>query len=267
MSRLARIGLVLPGLALAAPPHLWADPPDSTPPQANATMSSVHSYRAGLFRKRHLCPDCQRAELLAQGIQVPPPPATPRGVVMQSEPCPRCEEAARAAASAPVAASAMTAAMPPISARPSGPAPAATAGNPPGSAVVGAASAPGYAVSGPMAPTAQPTPIGVVQADYSRMAPPTAARPAAREGPSGGMTNDALRNGSMTPQLPPPTTAVTGPPSRSPNILGHMLGLTALGRGRREAWERRRRENHASLSYDPPNQQVTELPASMVYGR
>ncbi|MBV8265892.1 MAG: hypothetical protein JO252_06060, partial [Planctomycetaceae bacterium] len=55
MSRLARIGLVLPGLALAAPPHLWADPPDSTPPQANATMSSVHSYRAGLFRKRHLC--------------------------------------------------------------------------------------------------------------------------------------------------------------------------------------------------------------------
>jgi hypothetical protein len=252
MSRLARIGLVLLGLALAVPPHLWADPPDSTPPRADAKKSSVHSHRAGRFRTRHLCPDCQRAELLAQGIQVPPPPATPRDVVMQSEPCPRCEEAAMAAASAPGAA----AAMPPVPARLSGPAMAATAGNPPG-----------YAVTVPMAPTAQPTPIGVVQANYSRMAPPTAARPAAHGGPSGGMTHDAMRNGTMTPRTPPPATAVTGPPSRSPNILGHMLGLTALGRGQREAWERRRRESHASLSYDPPNQQVTELPASMVFGR
>jgi hypothetical protein len=263
MSRLARIGLVLLGPALAAPPHLWAAPPDSTPPQANAKKSSVHSHRAGWFRKRHLCPDCQRAELLAQGIQVPPPPATPRGVVMRSEPCPRCEEAAMAAASAPGAA----AAMPPIPARSSGPAMAATAGNPPGYAVVGAASAPGYAVTVPMAPTAQPTPIGVVQANYSRMAPPTAAHPAAPGGPAGEMTHDAMRNGPMTPQVPPPVTAVTGPPSRSPNILGHMLGLTALGRRQREAWERRRRESHASLSYDPPNQQVTDLPASMVFGR
>ena len=216
MRCLARIGLALFGWALAAPSALWADPP-------------ARQHRTGLFRSQHLCPECQRAQLRAQGIEVPPPPSLPRGILVRNETCTQCQ--GRAMASGPMMAS--------------GPVMVADRSN-----------APGYAVVGGMVATAEPSPIGVTQANYATVAPP-----------SGGASDAARRPARVMPQLPPPPTPITSPPARSPHILGHMFGLTSLGREQREAWERRRRESHASISYDPQYQQITDLPASMVYGR
>jgi hypothetical protein len=52
-----------------------------------------------------------------------------------------------------------------------------------------------------------------------------------------------------------------------PHIISHLFGLDAIGRRGREERERRNREKHASISYQPHTGPVTELPASLVYGR
>jgi hypothetical protein len=52
-----------------------------------------------------------------------------------------------------------------------------------------------------------------------------------------------------------------------PHVLTHLFGLDALGRRGREERQRRDRETHAAISYQPQNEPITELPASMVYGR
>ncbi len=66
MHLLARTGLALLGLALAAPVAVWADPP------ASADSSNPHQHRRGLFGKQKPCAECQRAKLQAQGINIPP---------------------------------------------------------------------------------------------------------------------------------------------------------------------------------------------------
>ena len=53
-----------------------------------------------------------------------------------------------------------------------------------------------------------------------------------------------------------------------PHILTHIFGLDAIGRHSREANDRRSREKHASIPYQPMSEQkVDDLPAKMVYGR
>jgi hypothetical protein len=45
-----------------------------------------------------------------------------------------------------------------------------------------------------------------------------------------------------------------------------LLGLPKFGQIRR-ALEDKEREQHAAISYDQPGAKVSELPASMVYGK
>jgi hypothetical protein len=120
-------------------------------------------------------------------------------------------------------------------------------GEVPGHAVVGEF-APGYAVVGGMVPGADPSPIGVATAG------PAAA------GGRGPYDRSVMPASVASDPLSPPG-------HNRPHVIGHLFGVTALGRDWRESRERRERESHASIPYGAPNQQVTELPAAMVYGR
>jgi len=123
MRRLARIGLATLGLTVAAPDAVWAGQPVTT-----TTGATKHKHPRTLFGKEKLCVECQRAQLQAQGINMPAPPPLPQGVVMEGGQCTTCQTA-------------------------------------PGTAVVNGDSVPGYAVVGdPMMEGAGPAPIGVVQA-------------------------------------------------------------------------------------------------------
>jgi hypothetical protein len=217
MQFLARAGLAVVGLALAAPVAAWADPP--------ASPSSPHKHRRGLFGKERLCAECQRAKLQAQGINIPPPPALPTGtVVTEGEVCTTCQASAGQ--------------------------PMIVEGAAPGYAVVGGDSAPGYAVVGGQGPTADPSPIGMVQARPNRAPgqPATADR-----------------------SVMPVSTAAPEPVrplgSNRPHILSHLFGVSAIGRDFREERQRRKGQEHASIRYDEQPQKVTELPASTVYGK
>jgi hypothetical protein len=65
----------------------------------------------------------------------------------------------------------------------------------------------------------------------------------------------------------PAQTALAGPSAGRPHIISHLLGYGGLARHHREVREDKQREAHAAISYNPPNQQVNELPASVVYGK
>jgi hypothetical protein len=66
--------------------------------------------------------------------------------------------------------------------------------------------------------------------------------------------------------IPPAQVALQGPGSNRPHIIGHLFGFPQFGKIRRER-EDKQREKHASIAYDQPGAKVTELPASMVYGK
>jgi hypothetical protein len=221
MRLIVRMGLAVLGLAVAAPHVVWADPPASA-----ANQPPGHTHRKGLFRRTKHCPECQRAKLQAQGINMPAPPPLPQGVVVEGGSCPTC-----VAGGGQVV---MT-----------------QDGSAPGYTVVGGqGSAPGYAVVGGEGPTSEPMPIGAVAA---RGAHPAAGRP--------GMADPSV----MPTSIPSPPEPVRPAGHNRPNVLGHLFGVTALGRHQREETERRRREKHASIHYDQQSDKVTELPASVVY--
>jgi hypothetical protein len=293
MRCLTRMGLGLVGLALVAPTATWADPPASNPPAGKKTRA-----KSSLFRKAHLCAQCQWSDLRAKGINVPPPPPMPRGGLMTSENvCDRCGSAT-GTYSVPPLVSPAAPAPPPVAARPmSGPgytsaapggtgasggtcvaceaaasgAPVTVAGATPGRAVAGG-EVPGYAVISGSVPSSEPAPIGMVQGRYAYQNPAAAAagpaRPMAggRPGPGPGATGP----GSSDPSVMPSSYAADPyvPHGRSrPHIIQHLFGLDALGQRKRQENERRERENHAAISYQPQNATVTELPTDMVYGR
>jgi hypothetical protein len=140
----------------------------------------------------------------------------------------------------------------------------------PGHAVVGG-DMPGYAAVSGTIPMAEPMPIGMVQGRYAYQNPGAAVGPNALPMPGGQPGAGAGRPGLNDPSVMPSSFAadpyVSGRSGR-PHILSHLFGLDAIGRGRREDRERRERENHAAISYQPQGQQpVVELPSSMVYGR
>lgn len=222
----ARMGLAVLGLAVAAPHAVWADPPASV-----ASQPPGHVHRKGLFGRTKNCPECQRAKLQAQGINMPAPPPLPQGVVM--------EGGAVAGASCPTCVAG------------GGQVVMIQDGSAPGYAVVGGpGGAPGYAVVGGEGPTGDPLPIGAVA---SRGAYPPAGRP--------GVADPSV----MPTSIPAPPEPVRPPGHNHPQIIGHMFGLTGIGRHQREESERRRREKHASIHYDQQTDKVTELPASVVY--
>lgn len=123
----------------------------------------------------------------------------------------------------------------------------------PGMAVVNGDVAPGYAVVGdPMMLGEGPAPIGVVQA---RLGGPMA--------PGAALTDRAV----MPTSIPPAADPVPPAGSNRPHVISHVLGLSAIGRDRREEAQRRSGQKHASIRYSNEEQRVTELPASKVYGR
>jgi hypothetical protein len=66
--------------------------------------------------------------------------------------------------------------------------------------------------------------------------------------------------------LPPAQVALAGPGHDRPHVIGHLLGFPKFGQHRRER-EEKAREKHASIAYGQSSANVTELPASLVYGK
>jgi hypothetical protein len=130
-----------------------------------------------------------------------------------------------------------------------------------------AGEAPGIAMLGPGTTSIvspEPAPIGVVQASYR----PGGAGPLA---PSAAMMGYGARPG-MVPgypvgAVPPPQTAYLGS-HRRPSVLGHLFGLDSrVSWG--EAHRARLMSAHAATRVGNPAAlaPITELPASVVYGR
>ena len=72
---------------------------------------------------------------------------------------------------------------------------------------------------------------------------------------------------SVTPtSIPPAQVAMQGPGHDRPHIISHLLGLPKFGQIRRDR-EQKERDKHAAIAYGDQGAKVTELPASMVYGK
>ncbi len=237
---------------------------------ARPAAAAKHEHK-GLLGRRS-CTECQRAKALARdGISVPPPPsalppgAVPAGAGHQhghahvaaaapgSTGCASCEADAAAMGGTIVPGS--------IVVSDSRIDPQA-----PGRAVVGgegealAAEFPaGRAVSG----GAAPEPVGVARASQGNFTPVAGAMAA---GPQAGPRDPSVTPTSMIPAQ----TAIGGTTARSPRILTHLLDLpdlTRIGRDARARRDRADRSSHASISYQDGVGPVTELPASVVFGK
>jgi len=161
---------------------------------------------------------------------------------------------------------------------------AVVGGETPGYAVNGVATS-GYAIIGGTIPIAEPAPVGVVRGRYAYQYPnagmPMAGAPRPTgPGVPGGPAQPTMmaqrpargsRNSKTSDSAVLPTAFSNDPyvpdQHNRPHILSHMLGLDAIGHRSRVERERRERENHASIRYQPANEPVTDLPSTMVYGK
>jgi hypothetical protein len=286
MRSLTRMGLGLVGLALVAPTAIWADPPASNPSAGKKTRP-----KTSIFHRTHLCAQCQWSDLKARGINAPPPPPITQGGQMSpGSPCDRCGAVTLSHAlprSMPPQFAQVARAQPAMTALPAGMAaggaqcvaceavatgtPVTVAGGAaPGRAVVGG-SVPGYAVINESVPMSEPTPIGTIQGRYAFQNQGGPAARAAQPMPGGPQGLAGAGPKSSDPSVMPSSFAadpyVSNARSR-PHILQHLFGLDALNSHKREEAERRERETHAAISYQPQTSTVvTELPTEMVYGR
>jgi hypothetical protein len=106
-------------------------------------------------------------------------------------------------------------------------------------------SAPGYAVAG------GPEPVGVMRAGYQT---------------STGAPGHAVVGGDPSAFASPGPSFVGANSSRRPHVVAHLFGLPTPG----SMWEERKeqaRRSHAAIPYGPNGQPVTELPASVVFGK
>lgn len=122
-----------------------------------------------------------------------------------------------------------------------------------GTVVMAPGTSSGYAAVGGMV-TAEPTPVGVVQTNYR--ATPTGGAPGYAS--VGGMNHAAA--------VPPAGIPVGDPPRGRAHVLAHLFGLPTRGDWTQES-RARKRAAHAAIRYDDGVQKVTDLPASMVFGR
>lgn len=113
---------------------------------------------------------------------------------------------------------------------------------------------PGYAVMG-----GEPTPVGVVQASYQPAGAASSAPGHAVVGGTAAPGNPAAWAGSSMNVVAPPR-------HNRPHVLLHLFGLRDPDSPFAVAKERAR-EQHASMTYGSYNPNLTELPASVVYGR
>ncbi len=116
--------------------------------------------------------------------------------------------------------------------------------------------APGIAVVGDMMPGAEPEPVGM-----ATVHPHGTPMMVGRSRP-GGPLDPAV----MPSAMPPAQTALGTPGHERPHIIAHVFGLRSpgtLSRKRADA----ERQKHAAIAYGSNNLPVTELPASVVYGK
>jgi hypothetical protein len=206
--------------------------PQAAPMAMPAPAPQPHQHK-GLFARRH-CVECQRAAVQARdGVVVPPPPGYPGAPGMPVQ--------GGMIVGSPVMVQDPHAA---------------------GYAVVGPGvgqEMAGYAVVGGGMPGAEPTPIGMARATQAPWVDP---RMAAAPRPGAGPYDPAV----VPSSLPPGQVAMSGPGHDRPHVVSHVLRLPKVGRHWQERQDRRR-EQHASIAYGEKEQKVSELPASMVYGR
>lgn len=221
------------GTTGAAPPTMGA--PLAGPAPA---LASGNHHHHGLLGRRH-CVECQRARAKAvDGVDVPPPPGYPGAVTLAP---------GETLVSGPVVVSERVV--------------ASSDPHAPGYAVVGGPEgAPGDAGAHGGIPGAEPAPIGVATAGHRAPFDPRMA--AAMPRPGAGSYDPSV----MQSSVPAAPTPMSGPGHNRPHVIGHMLGLPKLGRHYQEH-QAKKREQHAAIAYGDPDQKVTELPASMVYGR
>ena len=228
MRMLARMCSTFTLVALAAPSVVSAQSMEPAPaPAQNVTVVHDHSL---LFGKRH-CVECQRAKALKKhGVNVPPPPALPGAVMTPGHSCAECGK--------PVMVMRDLGNGGALPALPAGY--ASTAGP-----------AAGYAMASDMPPGWEPMAIG-------SYAPHLAAAGAASAG-----------RGTQDPTVMP-TSMASDPVSphahNRPHIIKHLLGLDGFEH-ERAIKDDKAKEKHASISYGPTNQVVSDLPAKMVYGK
>ncbi len=258
MRSLARFGLGLFGLAIVVSPVVLADDGagpvvDAAAPQ-QAAQATGHHHK-GLFSWRH-CTECQRAMAKKRdGVDVPPPPSSIPTGVMAGQVVHNPGDAASCAAC-----QAGTVVTGPVTVVESYPAGHAVVGGP----VLAGNSPPGYAVVGNLGPAmagVDPAPVGVSGASQPSWNSPRMAQAGPR--PTVGAYDPSVMPSSMIPAQ----TALSSSSSGRPHILRHLFGVSEIGRLHREARQEQAREAHAAISYSPPNQQVNELPASLVYGK
>lgn len=241
MRQHTRMVAALVGVTLAVPAGVRAGHPSVTYNGKPAHAAHVHD---GMSHAEH-----QRAELMKQGVYIPPPPPLPGA-------CAPCE-AARASGGVVMMEPGTMVVQP----------------EPPGRAVVGA-EAPGPAGNGGrtemMASTGgEPMPVGVVRSSYAGAGQgagssgaidpmhgrgPAMGQPDMFHGPkaqSGPMAGPAPWGGQATPR---------------PRILGNLLGIPHPIRDMRQAREARVRDQHAQTTSGGTAGPVRELPASAVYG-
>lgn len=226
-------------------------------PAASAASTAGHNHK-GLMGWRH-CVECQRARAKAEsGVNVPPPPSyIPQGRVVHqghghghghdhapaqvvgSTGCAACE--AGAVVVGPVTIT-ETDAFPAGYAVSNG---AMTASNmPAGHAVVGS----------------EPAPVGVSRSSQGNYTPFNAVA-------AGGPRQSPRDPSVLQTSTIPPQTAIGGHEAGRPRIIAHLLDLPDLRRLRRDRQAYKSREQHASISYDESTGPVTDLPASVVYGK
>ena len=242
----ARLVLGLYGVALAVPAVVMAGPlgDDESMGMAPPQMKAEPHHHKGLFGRRH-CVECQRAYYKAHdGVDVPAPPPLDSGmqgqVVSNGAHCPTCQ--GNVVVSGPMMSQNASA---------------------PGFAVVGGPGgpeAPGYAVIGEAMVGSEPAPVGVAKMrNHGAMDPRMAA--------SGARPGSAPVDPSVVPtNLPPAQVALSSPASNRPHIISHLFGLPNFGQYHRDRIERER-QKHASIAYGQVESHVSEVPASLVYGK
>jgi hypothetical protein len=130
-----------------------------------------------------------------------------------------------------------------------------------GYAVVGGA--PGTTVLSSAVMSTEPSPIGVMRTSYGGATGASTSAPGYAVVGSPASAGMGL-TGAGT--IPPAESAVVPHHHQRPHVLAHLFGLDGFGAGRR-ARLAQAESQHAAIPYGPQNQTVTELPASMVYGR
>ncbi len=286
-------------------PWLQPQPKRESDPRRQV-QSLPHSHR-GLFGRRHCAECQRASIKAHDGVDIPPPPPIAAATMMHGQvlteqamaemgpACPTCQ--GHVVVSEPVVADSqgrgytmvggsgvmVNAGVPSYSVV-GGPAAMASAdaagyavvggpggmasGGAPGYAVVGgpgavaSGGAPGYAVVNEAFAGQEPAPIGVSRSALGRSGDPRQAVMGPRQGAPG------RYDASVVPTSVPP--AQVAQPDSEPRsrlkIIAHAIGVPSFG-SRRRAEAEKERQKHASISYEDANSKVTELPASMVYGK